>query len=103
MAFKDVLQDYMKNRDSEEDITFMENLLTAHNEELNNANQNEQITKLEIDLENAKKEKEESERTWRQKYRDAFFKQDETNSGTEDPKSEEDVFELVKKNIKYLK
>lgn len=103
MAFKDVLQEYMKNRDSEEDITFMENLLSAHNEEINNANQNEQITKLQNDLETAKKEKEESERAWRQKYRDAFFKQDETKPADEDPKPEEDPFESVKKHIKYLK
>lgn len=103
MAFKDVLQEYMKNRDSEEDITFMEQLLSAHDAELNNANQNEQITKLQTDLENAKKEKEESERAWRQKYRDAFFKQEETTHDTEEPKSEENAFELVKKNITYLK
>ena len=103
MAFKDVLQEYMKDRDSEEDITFMENLLSAHNEELNNANQNEQITKLQSDLETAKKEKEESERAWRQKYRDAFFKQDNTKPSDTETKPEEDPFETVKKNIKYLK
>lgn len=103
MAFKDVLQDYMKNRDSEEDITFMENLLSEHNEELKNVNQNEKITKLQNDLETVKKEKEESERAWRQKYRDAFFKQEETTHDTEEPKPEEDPFEKVKKNITYLK
>lgn len=114
MSFKEVLEDYMKDKDSEADISFLENILKEHEAEVSAGNSAEEVARLNGEIEKIKSEKEESERTWRQKYRDAFFQKgggggSDSNSDKNVPEDEgggegnEDPFAEVLKGVKYLK
>lgn len=113
MSFKEVLENYMKDKDSEADISFLENILKEHEAEVKAGNSAEEVARLNGKIEKIKSEKEESERTWRQKYRDAFFQKgggegNDSNSDKNVSEDEgggegnEDSFAEVLKGIKYL-
>lgn len=114
MSFKEVLENYMKDKDSEADISFLENILKEHEAEVQAGNSAEEVTRLNGEIEKIKSEKEESERAWRQKYRDAFFQKGDGGKGTSNPnevvpedegdgEGDKDPFEEVLKGVKYLK
>lgn len=58
MSFKEVLEGYMKDRNDDADLTFMENIVKEHDSE----------------LESAKTQaSQETETAWKEKYKKAFF------------------------------
>lgn len=70
MSFREVLEGYMQDRNDDRDIAFMEEIVREHEQEIESA-KNEGST--------------ETEKTWKEKYKKAFFHGEEKTENEPTP------------------
>ena len=79
MSFKEVLEGYMKDRNEDSDLAFMENIVKEHDSELESAK-----TQASQEMETA----------WKEKYKKAFFHGDEKESMNNQVDSDPDKYSI---------
>ena len=100
MSFTEILANYLKDKNEQADLDFMEAITAAHEEETGSGS--EQISKLEGELATAKKEKEDLDKEWKEKYKKAFLSKPKPNEEGETEAEEEDPMKKVLAGVRNI-
>lgn len=100
MSFTEILSEYLKDKNEQADIDFMEAITAAHKEETGSGS--ERISRLEGDLAAAKQEKEDLDREWKEKYKKAFLSKPKPDEGGETETEEEDPMKKVLEGVRNI-
>ena len=98
MSFTEILSEYLKDKNEQADIDFMEAITAAHEAETGS----ERIVKLEGELATAKKEKEDLDKEWKEKYKKAFLSKPKPEEGGETEVEEEDPMKKVLAGVRNI-
>lgn len=98
MSFTEILAEYLKDKNEQADLDFMEAITAAHNEETGS----ERIVKLEGELATAKQEKEDLDKEWKEKYKKAFLSKPKPEEGGEPETEEEDPMKKVLASVRNI-
>lgn len=100
MSFTEILAEYLKDKNEQVDLDFMAAITTAHEEET--VSGSERISKLEGELATAKKEKEDLDKEWKEKYKKAFLSKPKADEGGEPETEEEDPMKKVLAGVRNI-
>lgn len=100
MSFTEILSEYLKGKNEQADLDFMEAITAAHNEETRS--ESERIIRLEGDLAAAKKEKEDLDKEWKEKYKKAFLSKPKPEEGGDPELEEEDPMKKVLSAVRNI-
>lgn len=100
MSFTEILADYLKDKNEQTDLDFMEAITAAHEEETGSGS--ERISRLEGELATAKKEKEDLDKEWKEKYKKAFLSKPKADEGGETEPEEEDPMKKVLAGVRNI-
>lgn len=100
MSFTEILADYLKDKNEQADLDFMEAITAAHEEETGSGS--ERISRLEGELAAAKKEKEDLDKEWKEKYKKAFLSKPKADEGGEPETEEEDPMKKVLEGVRNI-
>lgn len=100
MSFTEILAEYLKDKNEQADLDFMEAITAAHNEETGSGS--ERIADLEEKLATAKQEKEDLDKEWKEKYKKAFLSKPKAEEGGEPETEEEDPMKKVLASVRNI-
>ena len=100
MSFTEILAEYLKDKNEQADLDFMEAITAAHEEETGSGS--ERIAKLEGELATAKKEKEDLDKEWKEKYKKAFLSKPKPEEGGDPEPEEEDPMKKVFAGVRNI-
>ena len=100
MSFTEILADYLKDKNEQTDLDFMEAITAAHNEETKS--ESVRITKLEGELATARQEKEDLDKEWKEKYKKAFLSKPKPEEGGDPEPEEEDPMKKVFAGVRNI-
>jgi len=98
VSFREILAEYLKDKNEQTDLDFMEAITAAHNEESGS----QRITDLEEKLATAKQEKEDLDKEWKEKYKKAFLSKPKAEEGGEPETEEEDPMKKVLASVRNI-
>lgn len=100
MSFTEILSEYLKDKNEQADIDFMEAITAAHKEETGAGS--ERISRLEGELASAKKEKEDLDKEWKEKYKKAFLSKPKPDEEGETDLVDEDPMKKVLSAVRNI-
>ena len=100
MSFTEILAEYLKDKNEQVDLDFMAAITAAHKEETGSGS--ERIIKLEGELAKKKKEKEDLDKEWKEKYKKAFLSKPKAEEGGEPEPEEEDPMKKVLAGVRNI-
>ena len=100
MSFTEILAEYLKDKNEQADLDFMEAITAAHEAETGLGS--ERIIRLEGELATAKKEKEDLDKEWKEKYKKAFLSKPKPEEGGDPEPEEEDPMKKVLAGVRNI-
>ena len=100
MSFTEILAEYLKDKNEQADLDFMEAITEAFEKETGSGS--ERITELEEKLATAKQEKEDLDKEWKEKYKKAFLSKPKAEEGGEPETEEEDPMKKVLAGVRNI-
>ena len=100
MSFTEILADYLKDKNEQADLDFMEKITKAHEEETGSGS--ERISRLEGELVAAKQAKEDLDKEWKEKYKKAFLSKPKPDEEGETEPEEEDPMKKVLAGVRNI-
>ena len=100
MSFREILAEYLKDKNEQTDLDFMEAISKAHEEETGSGS--DRILKLEGELATARQEKEDLDKEWKEKYKKAFLSEPKAEEGGEHETEEEDPMKKVLAGVRNM-
>lgn len=100
MSFTEILAGYLKDKNEQTDLDFMEAITAAHEAETGSGS--ERISRLEGELAAAKQEKEDLDKEWKEKYKKAFLSKPKPDEEGENEPEEEDPMKKVLSAVRNI-
>lgn len=98
MSFTEILAEYLKDKNEQADIDFMEAITAAHEAETGS----ERISCLEGELATARQEKEDLDKEWKEKYKKAFLSKPKPEEGGAPEPEEDDPMKKVLSAVRNI-